>query len=213
MERTGYCRVIEYKQIEEDLYNKLNELGLIPNDVRKGNIGKSDYSKHLIQPWSIWIDYDLNPWDADIVKRVLRTKEESGMSERDARIMDYEKIKHICDERIRQLELEPNVVSTSSIADITNPVLGPVLGPGSLYLSPEAMLTNATIQIDNPHTDITYSLKGSEIKAYNDFRNLHKCCKSSINVTFSHESGIGPTVKVKCPVCGEEEDITDVSTW
>ena len=212
MERTGYCRVIEYKQIEEDLYNKLNELGLIPNDVRKGNIGKSDYSKHLIQPWSIWIDYDLNPWDADIVKRVLRTKEESGMSERDARIMDYEKIKHICDERIRQLKLEPNVTWASTQDLIACPDIS--IKPIGVYsFKPEDMLTNATIQIDNPHTDITYSLKGSEIKAYNDFRNLHKRCKGSINVTFSHESGIGPTVKVKCSVCGEEEDITDVSNW
>ena len=210
MERTGYCRVIEYKQIEEDLYNKLNELGLIPNDVRKGNIGKSDYSKHLIQPWSIWIDYDLNPWDADIVKRVLRTKEESGMSERDARIMDYEKIKHICDERIRQLKLEPNVTLTQDLIACPDISISPI---GVYSFKPEDMLTNATIQIDNPHTDITYSLKGSEIKAYNDFRNLHKRCKGSVNVTFSHESGIGPTVKVKCPGCGEEADITDVSTW
>lgn len=210
MERTGYCRVIEYKQIEEDLYNKLNELGLIPNDVRKGNIGKSDYSKHLIQPWSIWIDYDLNPWDADIVKRVLRTKEESGMSERDARIMDYEKIKHICDERIRQLKLEPNVTLTQDLIACPDISIKPI---GVYSFKPEDMLTNATIQIDNPHTDITYSLKGSEIKAYNDFRNLHKCCRGSINVTFSHESGIGTTVKVKCPVCGEEADITDVNTW
>lgn len=210
MERTGYCRVIEYKQIEEDLYNKLNELGLIPNDVRKGNIGKSDYSKHLIQPWSIWIDYDLNPWDADIVKRVLRTKEESGMSERDARIMDYEKIKHICDERIRQLKLESNVTLTQDLIACPDISISPI---GVYSFKPEDMLTNATIQIDNSHTDITYSLKGSEIKAYNDFRNLHKRCKGSINVTFSHESGIGPTVKVKCPGCGEEADITDVSTW
>lgn len=45
------------------------------NNVRDYNIGKSDYSKHAIQPWDIWKEYNLNPWDADIVKRVLRTKE------------------------------------------------------------------------------------------------------------------------------------------
>ena len=196
--------------INKNLYHKLNDLGLIPNDVRTGNVGKSDYSKHLIQPWSIWIDYDLNPWDADIVKRVLRTKEESGMSERDARIMDYEKIKHICDERIRQLKLEPNVVSVQDLISCPDVSIEPI---GVYPFKPEDMLTDTTIQINNPHTDITYSLKGSEIKAYNDFCNLHKCCKSSVNVTFSHESGIGTTVKVKCPVCGEEQDITDVSNW
>jgi hypothetical protein len=85
-------------QIDWDLYQKLKKLGIIPSEERLYNIGKSDYSQHTIQPWSIWIDYDLNPFDADIVKRVLRTKEG------ESRISDYEKIKHICDERIRQLK-------------------------------------------------------------------------------------------------------------
>jgi len=66
--------------------------------IRDRNVGNSDYSKHKIQPWDIWLEYELNPWDADIVKRVLRTKEG------DTRSMDYEKIIHICQERIRQLE-------------------------------------------------------------------------------------------------------------
>ena len=91
--------------IDNELYNKLNFLGLIPNDVRKDNVGKSNYSKHLIQPWSIWLDYpELTSWDDDIIKRILRTKEEEGMSETEARIMDYEKIIHICKKRIDQIE-------------------------------------------------------------------------------------------------------------
>ena len=92
--------------ISNELGNKLTKLGIINTDIRKDNVGNSDYSKHIIQPWSIWLDYNLNPWDADIVKRVLRTKEESGKSKEDARIMDYEKIIHICRERIRQLKLD-----------------------------------------------------------------------------------------------------------
>lgn len=67
------------------------------NDVRSYNVGNSDYSKHKIQPWDIWKEYHLNPWDADIIKRVLRTKEGED------RKMDYEKIIHICKERINQL--------------------------------------------------------------------------------------------------------------
>jgi hypothetical protein len=90
----------QQKYISRDLYNKLDNLGMIPNEVRDGNVGNSNYSQHLIQPWSIWQDWNLNPWDADIVKRVLRTKKG------DARIMDYEKIIHICQERIRQLKHE-----------------------------------------------------------------------------------------------------------
>ena len=70
---------------------------MIPTAERVYNVGKSDYSKHLIQPWSIWIDYNLNAFDADIIKRVLRTKEG------ESRTLDYEKIIHICKERIRQL--------------------------------------------------------------------------------------------------------------
>ncbi|MBQ8520022.1 MAG: hypothetical protein IJ456_01290 [Bacteroides sp.] len=62
------------------------------------NVGASDYSKHRIQPWDIWEEYGLNPWDADIIKRVLRTK--AG----EDRKLDYEKIIHICKKRIEQLE-------------------------------------------------------------------------------------------------------------
>lgn len=68
--------------------------------VRDYNVGKSDYAKHKIQPWDIILEYGLNYWDGDIIKRVLRTKE--GESRR----LDYEKIIHICQERIRQLAEE-----------------------------------------------------------------------------------------------------------
>lgn len=89
--------------IDDSIYNKLRHLGIIDSDIRKTNVGESDYSKHFIQPWSIWIDYNLNAFDADIIKRVLRTKEIEGKSDIESRIEDYQKIKHICDERIRQL--------------------------------------------------------------------------------------------------------------
>lgn len=73
------------------------------SDVRGHNVGSSDYSKHKIQPWDIWIEYRLNPWDADIIKRVLRKK---GT---DPRRLDYEKIIHICQERIRQIDAGINI--------------------------------------------------------------------------------------------------------
>lgn len=65
--------------------------------VRDYNVGDSDYSKHKIQPWDIWLEYNLNPWDADIIKRVLRTKTSQS------RIDEYKKIIHVCQERINQL--------------------------------------------------------------------------------------------------------------
>lgn len=85
--------------IPKALYDRLNYLGLIPNEVRNHNVGESDYSQHTIQPWSVWLDWNLNPWDADIVKRISRKKST------DPRKKDYEKIIHICQERIRQIDL------------------------------------------------------------------------------------------------------------
>lgn len=69
-------------------------------NVQSYNVGKSDYAKHSIQPWDIWKEYNLNPWDADIVKRVLRSKEG------EPRTVDYEKIIHICKYRIAELSKE-----------------------------------------------------------------------------------------------------------
>lgn len=88
---------------KEELIKYLTKIGIFPIEERKTNVGESDYSKHVIQPWSIWMDYNLNPWDADIVKRVLRTKNEPGFTKTESRIKDYKKIIHICQERIRQL--------------------------------------------------------------------------------------------------------------
>ena len=94
------------KEISDELYAKLEYLGIIQNDVRSHNVGKSNYSKKTIQPWTVWLDYEeLTPWDYDIIKRVLRIKEEEGMSANEARKMDYEKIIHICEERIRQIDV------------------------------------------------------------------------------------------------------------
>ena len=90
------------KEIDDKLYANLRHLGIINenNDTREHNIGTSDYSQHIIQPWTIWLNYNLNPFDADIIKRVLRNK--LGES----RKQDYEKIIHICQECIRQIETE-----------------------------------------------------------------------------------------------------------
>ena len=92
-------------KIDWNLYKELKYLGIIHDhtekDVRSFNVGNSDYSKHLIQPWSIWLDYqNLTSWHHAIIKRVLRTKEG------ESRESDYEKIIHDCEERLRQLKIE-----------------------------------------------------------------------------------------------------------
>lgn len=95
-----------------NIYNKLAYLGILPSldnnveDIRDYNIGESNYSsnKHMIQPWTIWLDYpNLTSFDHDIIKRILREKEEPGITKIDSRIKDYKKIIHIAKERIRQL--------------------------------------------------------------------------------------------------------------
>ena len=91
---------VNSRLLNEDTYKALRRLGILDTSVRSYNRGASDYSRHIIQPWTIWQDYNLNPWDADIVKRILRTKQG------DSRRLDYEKIIHICEERIRQIDME-----------------------------------------------------------------------------------------------------------
>lgn len=97
----------------EDSLGGLNErlkyLGLIPDgsDVRSHNEGNSNYNDgtHIITPWTIWLDYpELTSWDDDIIKRVLRTKADAGYTPEEQRILDYKKIIHNCQERIRQLK-------------------------------------------------------------------------------------------------------------
>lgn len=209
METINYCKSeLNYTAIPLELYNNLNKLGLIPNDVREANVGKSNYAKHTIQPWSIWIDYDLNAWDADIVKRVLRTKEESGMTEIDARIMDYNKIKHICDERIRQLELQksPEISKITCKVDYSD-----AMQDCSISIAED--LTTASILKVPEEPIISYHLKGKEVERYNEFREKHKHCPGSVRVMFSHESGMGVTVRMWCPFCDQTSDITDFDNW
>lgn len=219
METINYCQSeLNYASIPLELYNNFNRLGLIPNDVREANVGKSNYAQHTIQPWSIWIDYDLNPWDADIVKRTLRTKAEEGMSLKESRLMDYEKIIHICKERMRQLNseisedvsIESTTETSISTGDgiYTVPIDFPCLG-GLSIPNP----SRYRVVCGNSEPEIKYVLKGSEIEAYNEFIEKHKDCCASVMTCFSHESGIGTSVKMFCPKCGKMEDITDVSTW
>jgi hypothetical protein len=99
------------KEISDKLYHQLKRLGVIDADTRSHNVGASDYSKRLFQPWTAWIEYNLNAFDADILKRVLRTKEGED------RITDYEKIIHICQERIRQLKFEKEPFPDESVRE------------------------------------------------------------------------------------------------
>ena len=100
MEQEPNDDTVNSRLLDEDTYKALIRIGVLDTSVRAYNRGTSDYSHHIIQPWTIWQDYNLNPWDADIVKRILRTKQG------DSRRLDYEKIIHICQECIRQIDIK-----------------------------------------------------------------------------------------------------------
>lgn len=120
------------KEISDELYAKLEYLGIIQNEVRSHNVGKSNYSKKTIQPWAVWLDYpELTGWDDDIIKRVLRIKEEEGMSANEARKMDYEKIIHNCQERIRQLDIQEHICDKQERTQLSECL--EILNKGSMY--------------------------------------------------------------------------------
>ena len=75
-------------------------------DIRNYNVGSSNYSSMPkgYQPWDLWKIFHMNPWDADIQKRLLRTKAEPCMTMAESRKMDYQKIIHVCQERINQID-------------------------------------------------------------------------------------------------------------
>lgn len=92
---------MEGKIIPNELYDKLVYLGIIDDTgVRGRNFGASDYNEgHICTPWAIFLDHpELTFWDQDIIKRLLRQKDG------DPRELEYKKIIHDCEERLRQLQ-------------------------------------------------------------------------------------------------------------
>lgn len=111
----------EFSFINKRALYKLIELGVLKttkHSCRDAHVGKSDYSEHVIQPWTIWLEYNMNAWDADIQKRLLRTKAELGITLEEARKLDYQKIIHDAQERIRQLDV---IINNSHELSSINP--------------------------------------------------------------------------------------------
>ena len=93
------------EQVEEEALKAL-KTQINAGSIRNHNVGNSNYAKMPAgyQPWDLWKVYHMNPWDADILKRLLRTKIEPGLTSQESRKLDYEKIIHICQERINQID-------------------------------------------------------------------------------------------------------------
>ena len=86
------------------------------NDIRSFNVGASDYATHKYQSWDFWIRFRLNSFDADLSKRTLRIKDGDG------RALDYKKIKHICGERLRQLDTPEGDQLPAPFLDFEDPI-------------------------------------------------------------------------------------------
>jgi hypothetical protein len=65
---------------------------------RENQVDGDHYRKHKIQPWDIRKEYGLNPWEADVIKYVLRRKPEVN------RIIDLKKARHCLDYLIEEEE-------------------------------------------------------------------------------------------------------------
>lgn len=101
LESQGLAIQVSGQAIPRHLVERLEYLGLLVPENWEKNEGNSNYATKTIQPWSVWLDYpELTTWDHDIIKRVLRTKKG------EARELDYKKIIHVANERLRQLSHE-----------------------------------------------------------------------------------------------------------
>ena len=69
-------------------------------EVYKQQVGGSHYKQHKIQPWHIWEDYNMNPWQANALKYLLRYNDKGKPLE------DLLKCKHYIDYLIANLENE-----------------------------------------------------------------------------------------------------------
>ena len=57
-------------------------------------------------------------------------------------------------------------------------------------------------------------LSDKEISQFREFKyNHYKSCKTNDVLVFLSPTGIGTVIKIKCPKCGEEVDITDCDHW
>ena len=57
-------------------------------------------------------------------------------------------------------------------------------------------------------------LSDKEISQFREFKyNHYKTCKTNDVLVFLSPTGIGTVIKIKCPKCEEEVDITDIDCW
>lgn len=69
-------------------------------------------------------------------------------------------------------------------------------------------------EIERLWNNSIYVCIGKEKEMYNEFKTKHyKSCGTSNTIIELTPTGIGTVIRVKCPICGEEVDITDIDCW
>jgi len=81
--------------IPEDSLHNVELLAGQP-DVMMTNVGESDYSTKKIQPWDIIDEYNLDFYEGNVLKYLLRTK--------GSRKEDLEKIRHYIDKMLHDIK-------------------------------------------------------------------------------------------------------------
>jgi len=75
-------------------YDKAGEVDVQYEDAKPSamdtQVGGDHYRQTGIQPWEIWKAYGLDPWQASVIKYILR----AGRKENVPAVQDYEKAKH-----------------------------------------------------------------------------------------------------------------------
>ena len=69
--------------------------------------------------------------------------------------------------------------------------------------------------------ELTFKITGTELDKINEFKKKHKeSCVRKQNLTLGEywtysfiPTGLGNVVSIKCNLCGEQEDVTDVDNW
>jgi hypothetical protein len=69
--------------------------------------------------------------------------------------------------------------------------------------------------------ELIFKITGTELDKINEFKKKHKescACKQNLTLgeywTYSFiPTGLGDAVSIKCNLCGEEEDVTDIDNW
>jgi hypothetical protein len=77
----------------EEYFKGLQKFHPVENEVshvKSTQVGGDHYQKGALQPWDIFLAWDLDPWTANVVKYILRYPHKNG-------IEDLRKAKHYID--------------------------------------------------------------------------------------------------------------------